>query len=175
MRYQTNKKGFTLIELLIVIAIIAILASIVFVALDPLTRFRDARDANRYTDVEAIANAIKLDEIDNGGVLHSVIDNMAEDYVYMIVGGGMASGCSDNNAACDTDVTGSIYCADLSYLVDEGYLPRIPVSPRGEITWDTGEDDGGEGTGYTIEKVGTSTVAVRACESENSDEIEVVR
>ena len=40
-----SKKGFTLIELLIVIAIIAVLAGAVFVALDPLTRFRDARNA----------------------------------------------------------------------------------------------------------------------------------
>ncbi|EKD47532.1 MAG: hypothetical protein ACD_66C00019G0006, partial [uncultured bacterium] len=43
-----TKKGFTLIELLIVIAIIAILAAAIFVALDPVTRFQEARDARRY-------------------------------------------------------------------------------------------------------------------------------
>jgi len=38
---KANSKGFTLIELLIVIAIVAVIAGATFVALDPLTRFRD--------------------------------------------------------------------------------------------------------------------------------------
>ena len=37
--------GFTLIELLVVITIISILATIVFVSLDPVTRFADARNS----------------------------------------------------------------------------------------------------------------------------------
>jgi len=40
-----SKKGFTLIELLVVIAIISILAVVVFVALDPVKRFADARNS----------------------------------------------------------------------------------------------------------------------------------
>lgn len=45
MKRHTMNKGFTLIEILVVIAIIAILATVVFVALDPVTRFADARNA----------------------------------------------------------------------------------------------------------------------------------
>ena len=55
-----NKQGFTLIELLIVIAIIAILAGVVFVSLNPSQRFKDARDATRWKAVATAAN-IKLE------------------------------------------------------------------------------------------------------------------
>ena len=65
-------KGFTLIELLIVIAIIAILAAVVFVSLDPLTRFQDARDARRWTDVDAVLSAMKLDQVDQGGITDEI-------------------------------------------------------------------------------------------------------
>ena len=56
---KSAQRGFTLIELLIVIAIIAILAGVVFVSLDPLQRFLDARDAARWTDVTAVLSAVR--------------------------------------------------------------------------------------------------------------------
>lgn len=62
-------KGFTLIELLIVIAIIATLATIVFVALDPATRLADARDSRRWNDVNSILTAVHQCVVDNDGVL----------------------------------------------------------------------------------------------------------
>ncbi|KKR90333.1 MAG: hypothetical protein UU36_C0007G0005 [Candidatus Uhrbacteria bacterium GW2011_GWE2_41_1153] len=62
-----TKKGFTLIELLIVIAIIAILAAAIFVALDPVTRFQEARDARRYNDLNNTLTAVVTDQVDNGG------------------------------------------------------------------------------------------------------------
>jgi prepilin-type N-terminal cleavage/methylation domain-containing protein len=61
-----KQKGFTLIELLIVIAIIAITAGVVYVALNPSIRFRDARDSQRYSDMKNIEQAIQLYIIDNG-------------------------------------------------------------------------------------------------------------
>jgi len=61
-----NKKGFTLIELLIVITIIAILAATVFVAIDPLTRLRTARDTTRLEQVTEIKKALDLYALDNG-------------------------------------------------------------------------------------------------------------
>lgn len=53
-----KKKGFTLIEVLVVIGIIAILATIVLVAVNPTRQFKLARDSQRTSNVNAILNAI---------------------------------------------------------------------------------------------------------------------
>lgn len=173
----SQKKGFTLVELLIVIAIIAIIAAIAFVALDPLTRFQDSRDARRWSDVNAIANAIVVDQVDNGGDYLAAIASTTVGEVYMITQGGMTSGCDDNNNVCDTTVTSDTNCVDLSGLVDEGYLGVLPIAPETTaVTWDNG-DAGEEGTGYTLERISTTTISVRACQAENSEspEIQVIR
>jgi prepilin-type N-terminal cleavage/methylation domain-containing protein len=169
-----SKQGFTLIELLIVIAIIAILVAATFVALDPLTRFRDSRDAVRATDIEAIIEAIKLYQVDNNGSHITPISSLTDNNVYMIVDGAMSSGCDDNNANCDTNVTNDSACVNIDQLVDKAYLGDVPVSPKGSVTWDDGDVNNDEGTGYTL-SVTSTIVTVRACESENTTEIYVTR
>jgi prepilin-type N-terminal cleavage/methylation domain-containing protein len=175
----TKKRGFTLIELLIVIAIIAILAAAVFVALDPLTRFQDARDSTRASDISEILSAIKIDQIDNGGSYISAVSSMTAGEVYMIVDGGggaaMSLGADDNNANCDTNVTSDTHVVDLDGLVTEGYIGSIPISPTGSVTWDDGDTNGDEGTGYTLQRASTGILTVRACESENTTEISASR
>ncbi len=71
---NNKKKGFTLIELLIVIAIIAIISTIIFIALNPLQRFQNARNSQRWQDVEAIADAVRFYQIDNNGQTPSGLD-----------------------------------------------------------------------------------------------------
>ena len=164
-----NKKGFTLIELLIVIAIIAIIAAVVFVALDPLTRFQDARDSSRWSDVSGLVSAIKIDQVDNGGSYLASIAALTAGNVYMIVDGATATGCDDQNTSCDTDVTSDTSCVNLAGLVTEGYLGSVPTSPDGAGTWASTI------TGYTIERETTGIIHVRACESENSDEVVISR
>ena len=61
------KKGFTLIELLVVISIIAILATVVFVALNPGKRFLDTRNSRRWNDVHNILTAVHECIVDDGG------------------------------------------------------------------------------------------------------------
>jgi prepilin-type N-terminal cleavage/methylation domain-containing protein len=52
------KKSFTLVELMIVIAVLAILASIVLFALNPARVFDNVRDTKRVTDIKMIHKAI---------------------------------------------------------------------------------------------------------------------
>ncbi len=160
-----SKKGFTLIELLIVIAIIAILAGVVFVSLDPLKRFQDARDAARWTDTTALLSAVKVDQVDNGGsYLTPNITALTAGTNYMI--GTAVSGC--NVVACSA-VVASANCVDLTSLSTQGYLGKIPVSPNGVGTWTNAL------TGYYLSRNTNGSLTVGACDAEGGAAISVNR
>ncbi len=160
-----NKSGFTLIELLIVIAVIAIIAAIIFVTLDPLTRFREARDSRRWAEASSILNAIKVDQVDNGGSYIAAVAGTTAGEVYMITDGVVATGCDDQNANCDTAVSDDTNCVNLAGLVTEGYIGDVPISPNGAGTWTAST------TGYTLQRDTSGIITVRACEGESGSEI----
>lgn len=166
-----SKRGFTLIELLIVIAILAILAAVVFVALDPLTRFRDARDSRRWADVSSIVSALRVAQVDKGGAyIYGIRHDAAEatNTPFMIVNGNATSSsdCATNCAA----VQNASRCADFSQLVDRGYLGTIPVSPNGTGQWSSTGN-----TGYWAQINSNNSVTVGSCEAENTSAISVTR
>lgn len=160
------EKGFTLIELLIVIAILAVLASVVFVALDPLSRFQDARDSARWNDATALLSAIKIDQVDNGGAYITPIRNLTADVAYMISSATTTTGC---NLTCDVSIVASNNCVNLVGLVAEGYIGSLPISANGEGSWSATY------TGYYIIKTSAGTITIGACESEKASAIVVTR
>jgi len=68
MKKIAKNKGFTLIEILVVIGIIAVLATIVIIAINPARQFAQARNTQRVSNVNSILNAIGQNLADNKGL-----------------------------------------------------------------------------------------------------------
>jgi prepilin-type N-terminal cleavage/methylation domain-containing protein len=108
-------RGFTLIEILIVIGIIAILAAIVLVAVNPAKNFREAANTQRSANVNAIINAVGQYIVDNKGNMPSGLDG--SDFSDDVLGGSNITGSMSNFDALCND------------LVPE-YIGALPVDPN---------------------------------------------
>ena len=107
-----NKKlltssGFTLIELLVVIGILAVLLSIVLVAINPARQFAQANNTQRRSDVGAILNAIHQYSADNKGQLPSGVP------------------AQGSNAIIDSTNTGAAFCN----AIVPTYIAALPRDP----------------------------------------------
>ena len=158
---KKNTQGFTLIELLIVIAIIAILAAVVFVALDPASRFKKARDARRQSDVENIAAAVVTYQVDNDGSLPTAVSALTAGSAYIV--GTATTGCDSGCTATTTQAS----CVDLAGLVTGGYLGSVPMDPASGTT--------AAKSLYYIIKNSTGTLTAGACTPELETTIAVTR
>ena len=146
-------------ELLIVIAIIAILAVVVFVALDPLSRFQDARDAQRWSDVTAVLDSVKLDQVDNGGSYVAAVSDLTDDLYYAI-------GTCSASTTCGAVAEVADACADLGALATEGYLPSVPMDPS---------SGSAANTDYYIQRSAGNVITIGSCDPEGGTAISVGR
>lgn len=110
---ERSQTGFTLIEILVVIGIIAILAAVVLIAINPARQFAQANDSQRTSNVNAILNAIGQYMADNQGDIPP---------------GGIPLADSSVDANFDDigDGTGE---ADLCDALVPTYMPAFPVDP----------------------------------------------
>ncbi|HMP67186.1 MAG TPA: LamG domain-containing protein [Candidatus Paceibacterota bacterium] len=112
--FISQKKGFTLLEMLLVIAIIAILAGIVIVAINPGRQLAQARNAQRASDLNAIDKALKQYYIDNRAWPAAL---NSDGNVYDI---------------CDTGGDNSNDCVNLGDgILVPVYISALPQNPSG--------------------------------------------
>lgn len=140
--------AFTLIELLLVIGIIAILASVVIVAINPTKQLASARNAQRSSNVNAILNAVYQYALDNNGNMPGAITSVATKICK-----------SGANVSCTNGI-------NLNTLTGT-YITSIPYDPSTSTT---------TGTNYVIMKNATTArITVAAPGAENSASITVTR
>ena len=142
-------KAFTLVEVLLVIVIIAILAGIVIVAINPARQISQANNAERDSDVKALLDAVHEYAIDNRGALPTGITAVAT-----VVGSG----------AGQIDI-----CTDLVAT----YMAEMPFDPT--ATGAAYTDCTTYHTGYTILEDADGRVTVAAPTAELSETISVTR
>jgi prepilin-type N-terminal cleavage/methylation domain-containing protein len=122
LKIKNYNSAFTLLEILLVVGIIAVLAGIVIVAINPSRQLATARDAERRSDLKQINSALLQYYIDNQEFPDSVTGNTLTEICN--------SGSGDGTDCLDETI-------DLSVLVPR-YLSAIPTDPNGYTATTTG-------------------------------------
>jgi len=155
-RIKNNTEGFTLLEVLLVVAIIAILAGIVIIAINPGKQLGDTRNAQRQADVTTILNAVYQYALDNNGVVPATIT-------------------ASPTEMCKTGVAGATCTSssliDLSTVTASGkYVASLPIDPQCPTGCNA------NGNGYKISKDATTgRITVANINVEQGKNISVTR
>ena len=145
--FITKRAGFTLIEVLIAIGLVAILAGIVIIAVNPARQFALGRDTQRRSDVNAILNAIYQYATDNNGTLPASITALAVDTPTEI--------CKSPVATC----TGLVDLHPTLVGAGQTYLISMPVDPSSTDA---------NSTEYTVSRNTNNRITVAAPMDETS-------
>lgn len=148
-----SSRGFTLIEILVVIGIIAILSGVVIVALNPARQFAQARDTQRWSNVNTILNAVGQRMADNKGLFQT---NCAAGVV----------------PATSTKMSSADY--DIAPCIIPTYISTMPFDPSATGAHYTSNTDYDAGY-YIVRDATTGRVTVSAPTAEIETAIGVSR
>jgi prepilin-type N-terminal cleavage/methylation domain-containing protein len=153
-RVRTYRRAFTLIEILVVIGIIAVLAAVVLVAVNPARQFKLARDTQRTSNVLAILNAIH--------------QNIAEHRGTFVCGGTIraipTTSTTIKSSASSTDSGDIASCVIPDYISSLPYDPSLVGAHFTSVTdYNTGYQFSADSTGrITASSTGELTPSITA-------------
>ncbi len=156
MSNKSHRLGFTLIELLVVIGVLAILLTIVLIAINPARQFSQSNNTKRRSDINAILNAIDQYAADNRGNL-------------------TALGIPDTTAGAAVvgDGVGEV---DVCALLVPTYLAALPVDPLTNNGASVADCTAAHTTNYSVVRSTTNNrVTVAAPGAELNEVISVTR
>lgn len=154
--------GFTLIEILVVIGIIAILAAIVIIAINPAKQFAQARNTQRQAGVNTILSAVGQRLADNKGIFAGQFTVGGTTYICGILPTATSStpNITTGQATTVTTVTGALGCLVPTYVA------TLPTDP--DVAWATGFGATNTGFDVIVDGTGRITVCAERAKSESS-------
>ncbi len=147
-----QQKAFTLIEILIVIGLIAVLAGVLIVALNPARQFSQARNAQRWNNIDTIMGAIVANTTDNKGTFN----------------------CATAIPTTATNMSSAVGDYNIGPCLVSIYAASLPVDPSAAGAHWTGIDD--YNTGYTVARDATTgRITIAAPGAELGETISMTR
>lgn len=156
------QRGFTLLEVLLVVAIIAILAGIVIIAINPGKNLGDTRNAQRSADVNTIINGAYQYVLDNNGSYPPVGSRTGA----VAISSTLTEICSASASVCTGLVDLNILSTAGKYLVA---VPGDPSCPTGPPACNA------NGAGYKIGLTTNGRLQVTAPQAEQGKTISVTK
>lgn len=148
-RSAKTQKGFALLEALLVVAVIAILAGVVAIAINPDKQVSESRNLQRQADIAAILNAVSQYSREHNGTLPSAITTTSTEI-------------------CATDAANCTGLADLG-MITGSRLAALPKEPQ------CSKVCASNGIGYKIMKDANNRITITAPSAELDKEISVTR